>query len=83
MNNPTPKPKESRALPRFEVLCHIKTLLEEGLTLAGCVQAAASRPWPAEDGRYYSYRTIEHPRDSASSSMGRSKVKPGRANVVA
>ena len=59
MKNPAPKPNESRALLRFEVLCHIKTLRGEGLPLAECVRAAASRPWPAESGRYYSYRTIE------------------------
>lgn len=51
--------KESRALIRFEVICHIKTLRAEGIPLAQCVRAAASRPWPGEDGRYYSYRTIE------------------------
>lgn len=59
MNNPPPKPEESRLLLRFEVLCHIKTLRGEGLPLAQCVRAAASRPWPAGGRRYYSYRTIE------------------------
>lgn len=59
MQNVTPKPKESLALVRFEVICHIKTLRSEGLPLARCLREAASRPWPGEDGRYYSYRTIE------------------------
>jgi hypothetical protein len=66
MKTPIQKPKETRALLRFEVICYIKTLRGEGLLLAQCLRAAASRPWPAQDGRYYSYRTIEHPRDSAS-----------------
>jgi len=59
MPNVSPKQKESRALVRFEVICHIKTLRSEGLPLARCLREAASRPWPGEDGRYYSYRTIE------------------------
>ena len=59
MQNPTPKPKESRALLRFEVICHIKTLRGEGLPLTECVRDAASRPWPEGGGKYYSYRTIE------------------------
>lgn len=59
MQNPIPTPKESRALLRFEVLCHIKTLRGEGLPLAQCLRDASSRPWPAHGGGYYSYRTIE------------------------
>jgi putative transposase len=59
MNNTTPTPKESRALVRFEVICHIKTLQGEGLPLAECVRAASSRPWPGEGGRYFAARTIE------------------------
>jgi transposase InsO family protein len=59
MKNTAPKPQESRALRRFEVICHIKTLQGEGLPLAECVRAAASRPWPAENGQYFSARTIE------------------------
>ena len=59
MQKPTPKPKESRALLRFEVVCHIKTLRGEGIPLAKCVQAAASRPWPGENGQYFSFRTLE------------------------
>lgn len=59
MTKTTPPPKESRALLRFEIICHIKTLRLEGLPLAECVRAAASRPWPGEDGRYFAARTIE------------------------
>jgi putative transposase len=59
MQKPTPKLKESRALLRFEVVCHIKTLRGEGIPLAKCVRAAASRPWPGENGQYFSFRTIE------------------------
>jgi len=59
MKKPAPKPKESRALLRFEVICQIKTLLEEGLPLAECVRAAASRPWPGDGGQYFAARTIE------------------------
>lgn len=66
MQEPTPKPKERLALVRFEVICHIKTLRSDGLPLPECLRAASSRPWPGDDGQYYSYRTIEHPRDSAS-----------------
>jgi len=66
MKKPTPKPKESRALLRFEVIFHIKTLQGEGLPLAECVRAASSRPWPGEGGQYFAARTIEHPRGSAS-----------------
>jgi len=60
MQNPAPKPKESRALLRFEVICQIKTLRQQGLPLADCVRAAASRPWPPrENGQYFGARTIE------------------------
>jgi hypothetical protein len=59
MQEPTPKPKERLALVRFEVICHIKTLRSDGLPLAECLRAASSRPWPGDDGQYYSYRTIE------------------------
>ena len=53
------KPKERLALLRFEVICHIKTLRQEGIPLAECLRAACSRPWPEPDGRYYSCRTLE------------------------
>ena len=59
MKNPVPKPKERLALLRFEVVCHIKTLRQEGRPLAECVRAAALRPWPAESGQYFAARTIE------------------------
>jgi len=59
MLNPTPKPKEQLAVVRFEAVCHIKTLRETPLPLAECLRDACSRPWPAENGRFYSYRTLE------------------------
>lgn len=59
MSIPTPNPKERLALLRFEVICHIKTLRQDGQPLALCLRDAASRPWPGEDGKYYSFRTIE------------------------
>jgi len=59
MKNPTPKSKDLLALLRFEVICQIKTLHQDGVSLADCVRAASSRPWPEPDGRYYSYRTVE------------------------
>ena len=60
MQYPTQTSKESRALLRFEVLCHIKTLQEEGLPLARCLREASSRPWPAQGGIHFSFRTIEN-----------------------
>lgn len=59
MPSSIPKPKERLALLRFEVICHIKTLRQEGLPLAECLRAASSRPWPGETGAYFSHRTIE------------------------
>lgn len=59
MKKTAPQPKESRALLRFEVICHIKTLHQEGRPLAECVRAAASRPWPGENGQYFAARTLE------------------------
>lgn len=59
MQTPAPKPKEGLALLRFEVICHIKTLKATGLALAECLRRASSRPWPGENGAYYSFRTIE------------------------
>lgn len=59
MSTTTPQPKERLALLRFEVICHIKTLRQEGIPLAECVRKASSRPWPGPEGTYYSYRTIE------------------------
>ena len=76
------KPKESRALLRFEVICHIKTLREEGRPLAECVQAAASRPWPAEGGCYFAARTIETWwYDYAKSGYGGLTGKPSRSDA--
>lgn len=59
MPTDTPAPKERLALLRFEVICHIKTLRQEGLPLSECLRAASSRPWPEPDGPYYAYRTLE------------------------
>jgi transposase InsO family protein len=59
MKTPAPKTKERLALLRFEVVCHLKTLRQEGHPLAECVRRAASRPWPEPDGLYYSARTLE------------------------
>lgn len=59
MKNPAPTPKESRALLRFEVICHIKTLHREGVPLAECVRVASARPWPGESNQYFAARTIE------------------------
>lgn len=59
MKNNTPNNKERLALLRFEVICHIKSQLGEGLLLSECLRAASSRPWPGEEGIYYSYRTLE------------------------
>jgi transposase InsO family protein len=59
MQNQGPNNKERLALLRFEVICHIKTLRQEAIPLAECLRVASSRPWPGEDGFYYSYRTIE------------------------
>lgn len=52
-------PRERLALLRFEVICHIKTLCQEGAPLAESLRQASSRPWPEPDGVYYSYRTLE------------------------
>lgn len=59
MQNPAPTTKERLALLRYEVICHIKTLRLEGIPLAESLRSASLRPWPGEDGQYYSYRTIE------------------------
>jgi len=59
MPTDTPAPKERLALLRFEVICHIKTLRQEGLPLAQALRDASSRPWPEPDGPYYAYRTLE------------------------
>jgi transposase InsO family protein len=59
MKNDTPNNKERLALLRFEVICHIKSQLGEGLVLSECLRAASSRPWPGEEGIYYSSRTLE------------------------
>lgn len=59
MKKKTPTAKENRALLRFELICHIKTLRGEGLPPAECVRAASSRPWPGEGGQYFAARTIE------------------------
>ena len=59
MKNRAPTTKEHLALVRHEVICHVKTLRQEGIPLADGLRSASSRPWPGEDGHYYSYRTIE------------------------
>ncbi len=59
MDNIQPQPKERLALLRFEVICHLKNLRQEGLPLSECLRAAASRPWPEPEGPYYSVRTLE------------------------
>ncbi|NBS53744.1 MAG: hypothetical protein EBS96_14250, partial [Spartobacteria bacterium] len=59
MKKPTPTHKETLALLRHEIVCHIKTLRGEGLPLVECVRAASLRPWPAEGGRYFAARTLE------------------------
>lgn len=59
MPNDAPSPKSALALLRFEVICHLKTLRQEGIPLAECLRAASSRPWPEPDGNYYSCRTLE------------------------
>lgn len=59
MPNDAPSPKSALALLRFEVICHLKTLRQEGIPLAECLRAASSRPWPEPDGNHYSCRTLE------------------------
>lgn len=59
MQNGSPPNRERLALLRFEVICHLKTLRQEGIPLAECLRAASSRPWPEPDGPYYSARTLE------------------------
>jgi hypothetical protein len=65
MKKPAPTHKETLALLGHEIVCHIKTLRREGLPLVERVRAASLRPWPAEGGRYFAARTLEHPRGSA------------------
>lgn len=59
MVNPSPTPKELLALTRFEVICHLRAQLQEGIPLAECLRVAATRPWPPESGRYFAARTLE------------------------
>jgi len=59
MKNNTPTHKESLALLRFEVICQIKSRLAAGTSLAESLREASSRPWPGDDGIYYSFRTLE------------------------
>ena len=59
MPNDTSNPKSARALLRFEVICHLKSLRNEGIPLAERLRNASSRPWPEPDGNYYSCRTLE------------------------
>jgi len=88
MQNPTPTDKERLALLRFAVICHIKTLRQEGLPLADCLRAASSRPWPGDDGLYYSYRTIEtwwygHSRHGFAALAGKSRrADAGKSRVI-
>lgn len=57
-HDPAP-PKERLALRRFEIVCHLQAQRQAGLPLCECLRAASARPWPAEHGVYYAYRTIE------------------------
>jgi transposase InsO family protein len=59
MPNNAPNPKSALPLLRFEVICHLKNLRQEGIPLAECLRSASSRPWPEPDGNYYSARTLE------------------------
>jgi transposase InsO family protein len=59
MQNTPSTAKDRLALLRFEVICHLKTLRQEGIPLAECLRSASSRPWPEPDGNYYSFRTFE------------------------
>jgi putative transposase len=59
MKSDTPTTKERLALLRFEVICQIKSRLSAGVPLAEGLREASSRPWPGEEGKYYSYRTLE------------------------
>lgn len=59
MQTKAPTAKEHLALLRYEVICHIKTLRSQDIPLAQCLREASSRPWPGDDGHYYSYRTME------------------------
>jgi transposase InsO family protein len=59
MPNDPANPKSARALLRFEIICHLKALHQDGIPLAECLRNASSRPWPSPDGNYYSYRTLE------------------------
>lgn len=59
MSKPPSTAKERLALLRFEVICHIRTLRQDGTPLATCLRDASSRPWPDPHGCYYSYRTLE------------------------
>ena len=76
MKKPTHTPKETLALLRHEIVCHIKTLRGEGLPLSECVWAASLRPWPGEGGRYFAARTLEHPRGSSFSSQRHFREAP-------
>ena len=59
MQNNAPNPKSALALQRFEIICHLRHLHQEGLALAECLRNVASRPWPEPDGKYYAARTLE------------------------
>jgi hypothetical protein len=88
MKNQAPKTKEHLALLRFEVICHIKTLRQEAIPLAECLRAASSRPWPGEDGVYYSYRTMEtwwygHARHGFTGLAGKAKrADAGKSRMI-
>ena len=59
MPNHEPNNKERLALLRFEVVCHINTRNDGGVSLSECLREASSRPWPGEGGIYYSLRSLE------------------------
>lgn len=88
MQNQTPTNKERLSLLRYAVICHIKTLRQDATPLAECLRDAASRPWPGEDGYYYSYRTIEtwwynHERKGFVGLSGKAKrADAGKSRVI-
>ncbi|NJL18824.1 MAG: DDE-type integrase/transposase/recombinase [Bdellovibrionaceae bacterium] len=59
MQKTSSQTKERRALLRFEIICQIKTLRQEGNPLSECLRKVSSRPWPDSSGAYFSYRTVE------------------------
>jgi putative transposase len=83
-----PTTKERLALLRYEVICHLKTLRQDAIPLAECLRSASLRPWPGEDGQYYSYRTLEtwwydHARHGFAGLAGKAKrADAGKSRVI-